>query len=177
MCNPVAYGRRPIRFVVAGALPSNRATLVEDPMPARRPERPDRDAVLKSRLQQAGLRVTRARLAVLRELDRSRQPVSHADINDRLGGGELDRVTIYRNLMALAQAGLVLRTDLGDHVWRFELARAGAPSTTHGTHPHFVCIDCGDVECLPKGAVAVKPVVASGSVLEVQVRGRCAACI
>ena len=38
-----------------------------------------------------------------------------------------------------------MRTELGDHVWRFEVH-----DRTHsekGQHPHFVCVTCGSVTC------------------------------
>jgi Fur family ferric uptake transcriptional regulator len=81
--------------------------------------------------------------------------------------------------MDLAEAGLLVRSDLGDHVWRFERkqTQAGHP----GGHAHFVCVDCGGVSCLP--ALSVRVVRASGAPralgtkqVEVQVKGRCDAC-
>ena len=69
-------------------------------------------------------------------------PVSHGELVDALAGEGMDRTTVYRNLVDLTQVGLVQRTDLGDHVWRFELRR----SRTEGDdakHPHFTCSDCG----------------------------------
>ena len=49
-------------------------------------------------------------------------------------------------------------------------------STEHGTHPHFVCNDCGDVACLPESAVALRGEATRNQVAEIQLRGRCAAC-
>jgi len=50
-------------------------------------------------------------------------PMSHADVAGELASHGLDRATVYRNLMDLADAGLVSRADHGDHVWRFSLLR------------------------------------------------------
>ena len=36
-----------------------------------------------------------------------------------------DPATIYRNLTDLSEAGLARRTDVGDHVWRFEARSSG----------------------------------------------------
>ena len=134
---------------------------------------------LKERLRAAGLRGTSPRIAVLQRLEQLTAPVSHAELHEQLGSTGLDRATVYRNLVDLAEAGLVRRRDLGDHVWRFELARGEA----HGgpQHPHFTCVECGDVSCLPD--VEVKLVSARGAprslqrrAVEVQLRGTCDDC-
>jgi Fur family ferric uptake transcriptional regulator len=85
-------------------------------------------------------------------------------------------VTVYRNLMDMVQADLVRRTDLGDHVWRFELHRDGGHE-----HPHFLCVDCGGVSCLPDDSVRLLPTRGAPQAMrsrevEVQLRGRCDAC-
>jgi Fur family ferric uptake transcriptional regulator len=128
-------------------------------------------------LRDAGLRSTRPRLAVLEALERAKAPLSHGDVADALEDETLDRATVYRNLMALTEAGLVRRTDLGDHVWRFELVRA---YTAHATaHPHFVCTDCGTVACMPGVTVRIEGGGAASVAkkgFEVQLRGVCGAC-
>lgn len=134
-----------------------------------------KDEDLRALLSGAGLRVTPQRMALLRELARLRVPVSHAEVTERLVSSALDRVTIYRNLIALTDAGLLVRTQLGDNTWRFELPRNAGE--LHGQHPHFVCSDCGEVTCLDASAVALHGELASYQVSEVQLRGRCAACV
>jgi len=103
--------------------------------------------------------------------------VSHSDLAEILQEEGFDRTTIYRNLIDLTEAGLARRTDLGDHVWRFELIRkeGGHPNDAHA---HFTCTDCGTVECLPEGAVALQPLprVLAKRAVEVQVRGLCESC-
>ena len=130
-------------------------------------------------IRDAGLRSTGPRIAVLERLRRVSTPVSHAEIVDDLAPQGFDRATIYRNLIDLTEAGLLSRTDLGDHVWRFEWRRDGADDVSE--HPHFVCTDCGLVSCLPEDSVRI---VASASAprwvrregLEVQLKGRCDRC-
>jgi Fur family ferric uptake transcriptional regulator len=139
-------------------------------------------AALQAELRSHGLRSTSPRLAVLAHLQRATSPLSHGEITEALVGHGFDRATVYRNLMDLADKGIVARSDLGDHVWRFELRRQEAPARGHGTdHPHFVCTDCGDIECLPP--VAVRVVGAEGTpralaekAVEVQVKGLCDDC-
>lgn len=133
---------------------------------------------LRSALHDKGLRATPSRLAVLDVLRASDTAMSHGDVADRLAGQTWDRATIYRNLTDLAEAGLVRRTDVGDHVWRFE-----AVSDAHeaAAHPHFVCTECGTVECLPEIELAVRtgrkpPRAVKQRQVEVQVRGLCDSC-
>ncbi|HET9449953.1 MAG TPA: transcriptional repressor [Aggregicoccus sp.] len=134
---------------------------------------------LQQKLRGAGLRSTAPRVAVLRRLERATTPLSHADLVDALADQGLDRVTLYRNLNDLAEAGLVARTDLGDHTWRFELRREGASHAT--LHPHFTCTDCGAVACLPEQAVRVGagrglPKALAHRTVEVALRGLCDRC-
>ena len=81
--------------------------------------------------------------------------------------------------MDMAEKGLISRTDLGDHVWRFELKKQVAGHTIE--HPHFVCTDCGTVECLPDTSVKIarggsSPKSLSGRDVAVQLRGVCDDC-
>jgi Fur family ferric uptake transcriptional regulator len=134
-----------------------------------------RDDDLRQLLVSKGIRVTEQRMMILRELAKLRIPTSHPELTERLACDGLDRATIYRNLLSLTEAGLLVKTQLGDNVWRFELPNM--KSTEHGAHPHFVCNDCGDVACLPEGAVALRGEAIRNQVAEVQLRGRCAACV
>jgi len=131
---------------------------------------------LRDDLRGAGLRSTGPRVAVLGALAQTGVPRTHGEIAESLAHLGYDRATIYRNLMDLTQAGLVTRTDLGDHVWRYELRRAGEHTLDH---PHLVCTDCGDVSCLEE--VEVKIVAKPGARkpvgdVEVQLRGLCHNC-
>jgi Fur family transcriptional regulator, ferric uptake regulator len=131
---------------------------------------------LRAVVRDRGLRATPSRLAVLELLRATDSPMSHGDVADRLASQPWDRATIYRNLIDLADAGLARRTDVGDHVWRFE-----AVTDAHdGAHPHFVCTECGTVECLPEIELAVRRAKAPRAVrqrqVEVHVRGLCDAC-
>lgn len=134
----------------------------------------------RATIRAAGLRSTGPRLAVLQRLDAARTPVSHAELVADLASSGFDRATIYRNLIDLTQAGLVTRTDVGDHVWRFERKR---PTTARndGEHPHFMCTDCGTVACLPGVRVRIKagpggkPSMLARAV-SIQLKGQCDRC-
>ncbi len=133
---------------------------------------------LRSSIRTRGLRATPSRIAVLELLRAEDAPMSHGDVADRLTAQPWDRATIYRNLTDLAEVGLARRTDIGDHVWRFEAVTADHDTSAH---PHFVCTECGTVECLPEIELAVRRAKAPRAIrqrqVEIHVRGLCDACI
>lgn len=139
-------------------------------------------AALRGALRDVGLRATAARTSVLRVLIAAGGPLSHSEVHEQLGDHNVDRVTVYRNLTDLAEAGLLHKTDLGDHVWRFEWRPPGDNEAAHAAHPHFLCSDCGAIACLPLGAVALRPVRGTPrslrkNAVEVRVSGLCDACV
>lgn len=109
---------------------------------------PDQE-LLRASLREAGLRATPARVAVLEVLRAANTPLSHSEVVAQLQGGGWDPATVFRNLVTLAEAGFVRRTDMGDHVWRFEaVVDQGQEGVTHD-HAHFLCTECGEVTCMP----------------------------
>lgn len=135
----------------------------------------------KEALRAVGFRCTAPRLVVLDHLHRTTGPSSHAELADALEGQGFDRATLYRVLMDLTEAGLLTRTDLGDHTWRFELRSASGKSTHADDHPHFVCIDCGEISCLDGLTVKVSekstaPQAVRNKNVQIQVKGRCDDC-
>jgi Fur family transcriptional regulator, ferric uptake regulator len=132
---------------------------------------------LRQTLRKAGLKGTTSRLMVLEYLSTQSAPTSHTEVAEALGPRGFDRATLYRNLIDLTEVGLLSRSDLGDHTWRFELTK----DTHTNDHPHFVCTDCGDVSCLPSGAVQITaslnlPHSVQTKSIEVQVKGVCDRC-
>lgn len=124
-------------------------------------------------IRATGGRLTVQRRDVLAALLEADHAVPHHELEERFGG-RYNRVTIYRVLDWLKDAGLVHRTTGHDRVWRFGVA---AEATGHA-HPHFECEECGQVECL---ATSETPRVRlprgySRSSVEVVVKGRCRTC-
>jgi Fur family ferric uptake transcriptional regulator len=127
---------------------------------------------------------------VLQYLISATGPLTHAEVSEAVGPSKgFDRATIYRNLTELTEAGLVSRVELGDHVWRFELKRAGEPHAKGDDHPHFLCTTCGEVSCLDDVNVAITPKAGRGkaakgpsrpqairTVKEVLLKGQCGKC-
>lgn len=135
---------------------------------------------LRTQLREKGLRATASRVAVLERLQRATTPVSHAELAAELSPRGWDRATIYRNLIDLTEVGLVRRTDVGDHLWRFEL-REETPRHGSDEHPHFVCDACGDILCLSDQIVQIKasrgaPRSLRKKGIQIQIKGRCDNC-
>lgn len=96
-------------------------------------------------LKKAGLRCTPGRIEMISVLLHSEHPLSQEEITAQLQMEGLDRVTVYRALEAFFQAGIVHRVETGDRLRRYALCACG--SKKH-CHPHFICRECGKVECL-----------------------------
>ncbi len=132
---------------------------------------------VRTLLRDAGLRSTPARMAVYRELKGASRPMTHAEVTDNLAGWGFDKATVFRNLSDLVEAELVSRTELGDHVWRFEIRDPNHPGGDQ--HPHFVCVDCGDVQCLGDIdilAASKKRSKSIGRITEILIKGHCTNC-
>jgi Fur family transcriptional regulator, ferric uptake regulator len=151
-------------------------------------------------LQAAGLRVTKARIAVMSYLRSQQHPVSHSKLVEALAPQGFDRATLFRNLKDLAQASLVLRDHYGDTTWRYQLMNRQESDHSHcdhaphepcddepdkalantHQHPHFVCSTCKSVQCLPVSVnlADLFPQDPAGiaTVTEVVLRGLCATC-
>lgn len=127
-------------------------------------------------LRAAGLRSTPARIAVLSSLRKATKPQTHAELSEQLVPLGFDKATVFRNLTDLTDAELVSRTELGDHVWRFEIRD---PKHDRSSHPHFVCVECGIVSCLHDLAVPDATIRSSHNisrVTEILVKGHCLTC-
>lgn len=129
---------------------------------------------IKAAIREAGLRATPARIATLRLLHDATSPMTHAEVAADLDELGVDKATAFRNLNDMATAGLLHRTELGDHVWRFELM-----GQDESTHPHFICVECGNVSCLDDVKLTARSLRVSqevGEVTEILLRGHCNDC-
>jgi Fur family ferric uptake transcriptional regulator len=112
-------------------------------------------ALAETQLQHASVRITAARVKVLAALLGAERAFSHQDLQDTLA--DMDRVTLYRALDCLADAGLTHKIAGDDRVFRYsagaERAEPAIASTTgphppHHQHGHFKCTRCAKVFCL-----------------------------
>ncbi len=66
--------------------------------------------------------------------------------------------------------------DLGDHSWRYEIAYSAETTQAGYTHPHLLCIGCGNITCLTRDEIHLQVSKTLGEIEEVLIRGRCPPC-
>ena len=134
------------------------------------------DAV-KLAIREAGLRATPGRIATLRLLRGSRQPLNHAAVVKQLSDVQVDKATVFRSLNDMSDAGLVRRIEVGDHVWLDESVDLVDKNDTG--HPRFLCVECGVVICLDDVKLTAGSQRACrrvGEVPDILLRGHCNRC-
>jgi Fur family ferric uptake transcriptional regulator len=124
-------------------------------------QRPHQDeefqALAESCLRSADLRATQARTGVLATLLGATRALSHQEIQEALA--DMDRVTLYRALDSLTEAGLSHKIAGDDRVYRYSanIEQGGAEPRTSPAlhsphqHSHFKCTRCAKVFCLDVG--------------------------
>ena len=104
---------------------------------------------LTAQLKAAKLSVTPTRLGILELLTESHRVWSIEQLLESLNQKSKNKklsivfTTVYRCLLKLEEAGLVLPADLGDGISRYEYNTC---SEHH--HHHIVCKECGSIEAL-----------------------------
>jgi Fur family transcriptional regulator, ferric uptake regulator len=114
------------------------------------------DQEIRKNIQDAGLRVTVARLLVYKILLSAQRPLSHTDIVRLIqedAGSYGDQATIYRTLQAFTEKNLAKIASNAGGIARYEIRDPNKEDKKTHVHPHFVCKDCGVVSCLPKTTV------------------------
>ena len=126
-------------------------------------------------LSKAGIRVTPHRRAVLRAVLDAAGAVTAPELEQGLSRGEpgMNRVTLYRTLDLLAEAGVLRRTNGPNRTYQYCLG--------HG-HGHFHCRKCGRTQCLdparlnPALLLAGLPERVEVEEVDIRLDGLCAAC-
>jgi Fur family transcriptional regulator, ferric uptake regulator len=145
----------------------------------------------QERITNAGLRPTKARLAVLNTIANANSALSHPEILERLSGQkEFDRVTVYRVLDWLTEHELVHRISGENRAWKFQLSQqrfspaTSAQSSTavlsnNHHHAHLHCKVCGKITCVhelephfPAQVLAQYQVTS----MDINIKGVCAEC-
>lgn len=130
-------------------------------------------------LRQAGLRRTPVRICVLKILSATKGPLDAPSIVGKIKS-PIDTVTVYRTLNTFTRKKLVHRVS-SDGGWRYALGRAD--DTPSHQHPHFICDECGAVDCLSASSIPaslVRSLDVAGEYLvrypEVMLHGLCPKC-
>lgn len=92
-------------------------------------------------LRELELKATLARIAVLKLLEKSPEPLDVATIQDYLRKEkvEADPVTVFRIISVFTKRGITQRVQFNEGKFRYELS-------SKGDHHHLICEKCGVVE-------------------------------
>ncbi len=134
------------------------------------------DDKAREMLKRAKLYCTEARIAILRALLEAARPLRQDQITTPTARRTFDKVTVYRTLKSLVEAGLVHRAFTYKRAWYFELADH---CTEHQCHPHFTCTSCGVTHCLTDISLPMARIADKGFVIsrqQVRLEGLCPAC-
>lgn len=91
-------------------------------------------------------RNTIAKSKIISMLQASEVALSHAEIEAAIDI-EVNRVTIYRILERLIEAGTIHKVVNTDGTMKFALCHS-CSVTHHHNHIHFSCVECKEVTCL-----------------------------
>jgi Fe2+ or Zn2+ uptake regulation protein len=129
-------------------------------------------------LRSRGLRVTRKKTAILREILSSDHPLNAAELHRRVAERlPIDLATVYRTLNALRENGLLREISDGSGTLYYEIACVHNP-----VHPHFRCLHCRKITCLGtlsgESEAAVAKYAGGCEIEEISITlsGVCAAC-
>lgn len=126
-------------------------------------------------LREHRLKITPCRRFILGGLLESRRALSEQEIKKSFPV-EFDRVTFYRTLKTLEDAGAIHKIVLPDHAPRYAVSLGSLHG--HDIHSHFRCSRCEEVFCL-HGKVRLQMELPRGFVrhsVSLVIEGVCAAC-
>lgn len=92
---------------------------------------------IAKQLRSAGLRATRARIAIGEALAEAGAPMGLADLEILLAHEQLPRSTVFRAVSELTAAGILNRYEFEEGFARYEIADG-----PRGHHHHFICREC-----------------------------------
>jgi Fe2+ or Zn2+ uptake regulation protein len=127
-------------------------------------------------LKATKLKRTQPRRMILSVLLAVGKPQTAEGIASAIGKGCPNRVTVYRTLESLVEAGLAHRAYVDDRSQYYETADRCSESQCH---PHFVCTDCGQTHCLTGASVPMATSTPAGFIInrqQVRLEGICPAC-
>jgi Fur family ferric uptake transcriptional regulator len=96
-------------------------------------------------LRSAGLKATPIRLAMMDLFSRQHALLSVEEVHLGLNKSGANLVTIYRSVKSFEEAGILISTELGDGVVRYEF-RPGLSELNAHHHHHVVCRVCKKIE-------------------------------
>ena len=129
--------------------------------------------VIDELLQTQGLKKTKVRMALLSCLLEADHAHSYAELKQALGE-RIDKSTLYRNLAAFEEAGIIHRIEHSG-IAKYAFGKVH----DHGqNHAHFICEKCETVYCVEQMPVTEIDVPKGFKTKTVQtlIKGTCADC-
>lgn len=116
----------------------------------------DKDILHKefgSILKSNSLKVTQPRLRVLQIISEKNTAISQPEL-EKILGGEIDRVTLYRILSSFEDKGILHKVfDLNGTATYAICSTKCSAHHHHDQHVHFICSVCNSVFCLDEISV------------------------
>jgi len=125
-------------------------------------------------IQQKGLKKTKLRLVLIHHFMKMKHAQSYNDLQAAMIK-QADKSTLYRNLAAFEQAGLIHSINDNSGITKYAF---GAAPMGGNEHAHFVCEDCETVYCM-EGLTSLQLDVPKGfktNKVQTIIRGTCADC-
>jgi Fe2+ or Zn2+ uptake regulation protein len=122
------------------------------------------------------LRRTDPRRTILEVLLNVKRPQTVDEIMTAMNKGCANKVTVYRTLENMVEAGLVHRAFVHKRAEHFELADR---CTDAQCHPHFTCISCGVTSCVVGVSIPIVKGLEKGFIIhrqQVYLEGLCPQC-
>jgi Fur family ferric uptake transcriptional regulator len=91
----------------------------------------------KQKIQQCGLKATAGRIALLQQIYIAKEPLSYDDLRSSLS---MDKASFYRSIAKFEERGVVNSFESSNKRRYYEYRR--------DVHAHFICLDCGVIECI-----------------------------
>ncbi|RKR13088.1 Fur family ferric uptake transcriptional regulator [Maribacter vaceletii] len=122
------------------------------------------------------IRKTKAVEVLLKEFNTSATAISAKKLIDELHTS-FNKTTIYRVLDKLEDDG-VLHSFLGKEGHKWYAKCNGCSASEHNDiHPHFQCLSCGKMDCLPVNVTLPKIPNRKIEFSQLLIQGKCEACI
>lgn len=121
------------------------------------------------------IRKTQSVQTLLNEFQKSSEAISAIELIERLNS-KMNKTTIYRVLDRLEDDG-ILHSFLGTNGIKWYAKCNNCSKTEHtDKHPHFQCVDCGKVDCLPFHVNI--PKIPNRKILfsQILIQGKCEVC-
>lgn len=128
-------------------------------------------------LQQHNIKKTSSRVAIIQALKKGGIPLTEAEIKAEMGD-LYDRITFYRNMQSMADAGILHRIVIDNTLVKYALNPCNKEHCHHINHAHFFCRKCNKLICLDE--IEIETPLPKGYVredVELLVRGVCNLCI